>query len=163
MCTVPAVVEHVKFRVKPVVDLVQYCLHDAPIVTWSFLSIPLVAQLLQVDRNSAGEKQCWTVNLAAVLSQMSTGGGLTRLNSTLVLLDVPGMHKQTYLAMEEFLGDTMKQQLIHTMTEAAEAERQHAVATNDYCQGVLTITVLVDGRLSKCSHKHSYNAKSELP
>ena len=136
--------------------------HDAPIVTWSFLSIPLVAQLLQVDRNSAGEKQCWTLNLAAVLSQMSTGGGLTRLNSTLVLLDVPSMHKQTYLAME-FLGDTMKQQLIHTMTEAAEAERQHAVATNDYCQGILTITVLVDGRLSKCSHKLSYNAKSELP
>ena len=109
---------------------------------------------------AGGQKQCWTVNLAAVLSQMSTGGGLTRLNSTLALLDVPGMHKRTYSAMEEFLGETMKQQLIHTMTEAAEAERQHAVATNDYHQGVLAITVVVDGGWSKRSHKHSYNAKS---
>ena len=36
---------------------------------------------------------------------MSTGGGFTRLNSTLALMDVPGMQKRMYTDAEEFLGN----------------------------------------------------------
>ena len=75
-------------------------------------------------------------------------------------VDAHCMHKRTYSAMEEFLGYTMKQQLITTMTEAAQVERLHAITTNSYHQGVPAISVVVDGGWSKHSHKHSYNAKS---
>ena len=54
----------------------------------------------------------WSVNVAAVLSQMSTGGGLSRLNNTLATMDVPGMTKCMYTATERYLGEEMKQQLI---------------------------------------------------
>ena len=102
----------------------------------------------------------WTVNLAAVLREMSTGGGLTRLNSTLALMEVPGMHQRIYSDTEEFLGKQMRQHLAHSMLEIAEEEKQHAIVTNSFHQGVPSITVVVDGGWSKRAHKHSYNAKS---
>ena len=46
----------------------------------------------------------WTVNLGVVLGEMATGGGLTRLNSMLAMMEVPGMNKQPYSHTEEFLG-----------------------------------------------------------
>ena len=97
----------------------------------------------------------WTVNLAAVL-----GGGLTRLNSTLTLMEVPGMHKRMHSDTEEFLGKEMRQHLAHSMLEIAEEEKQHAIVTNSFHQGVPSITVVVDGGWSKQAHKHSYNAKN---
>ena len=100
------------------------------------------------------------MNLAAVLGEMSTGGGLTRLNSTLALMEVPGMHKRMYSDTEELLGKEMRQHLAHSMLEIAEEEKQHAIVTNSFHQGVPSITVIVDGGWSKRAHKHSYNAKS---
>ena len=102
----------------------------------------------------------WTVNLGAVLGELSTGGGLTRLNSTLALMDVPGMQKRMYSDIEEFLGKEMQVHLAHSMQQVAEEEKQHAIETNSFHQGIPSITVVVDGGWSKRSHKHSYNAKS---
>jgi hypothetical protein len=102
----------------------------------------------------------WTVNLGAVLGELSTGGGLTRLNSTLALVDVPGMHKRMYSDIEEFLGKEMRIHLTQSMQQVAEEEKQHAIETNSFHQGIPSITVVVDGGWSKRSHKHSYNAKS---
>ena len=107
---------------------------------------------------SNGKK--WTVNLGAVLAQMSTRGGLTRLNTTLAHLDVPGMQKRMYSQLEEFLGIEMMRQLGTSMQEVAEEEKANAVMKNRYHQRVPAITVVVDGGWSKHSHKHSYNAKS---
>ena len=45
----------------------------------------------------------WTVNLGANLGEMATSGGLTRLNSTVALMDVPGMQQRMYTDTEEFL------------------------------------------------------------
>ena len=47
------------------------------------------------------------VNLGTVLGNMSTGGGLTRLNPTLALTGVPGMQKRMYTDTEEFLRKEM--------------------------------------------------------
>ena len=102
----------------------------------------------------------WAVNLGAVLGELSTGGGLTRLNSTLALVDVPGMHKRMYSDIEEFLGKEMRIHLTQSMQQVAEEEKQHAIETNSFHQGIPSITVVVDGGWSKRSHKHSYNAKS---
>ena len=102
----------------------------------------------------------WSINVAAVLSQMSTGGGLARLNNTLTTLDIPGMRKDMYTSMERYLGEEMKKQLLEAMAETARIEREHAVAKNKLHQGIPAIKVIVDGGWSKRSHKHSYNAKS---
>ena len=105
-------------------------------------------------------KSRWSVNVSAVLSQVATGGGLTRLNSTLAFLDIPGMQKRMYSATEDFLGEAMKQQLVVAMAQAGIEEKQHAVTEGDHHQGVPAVSVIVDGGWSKRSHKHSYNAKS---
>ena len=91
---------------------------------------------------------------------MSTGGGLTRLNSTLALMDVPGVQKRMYTDTEEFLGNEMRTCLAQSMQDVAKEEKRHAIDTNSFHQGIPSITVVVDGGWSKRSHKHSYNAKS---
>ena len=91
---------------------------------------------------------------------MSTGGGLTRLNSTLALMDVPGMQKRMYTDTEEFLGKEMHTYLAQSMQKVAEEEKKHAIETSNFHQGIPSITVVVDEGWSKWSHKHSYNAKS---
>ena len=91
---------------------------------------------------------------------MSTGDDSTQLNSTLVLMDVPGMQKRMYTDTEEFLGKEMQTHLTQSMQEGAEEKIRHTIATNSFHQGIPSITVVVNGGWSKQSHKHSYNAKS---
>ena len=102
----------------------------------------------------------WSVNLASVMSQMSTGGGKSRLNKVLTTMGVPGMGKRMFAETERFLGEAMKQQLLQSMAKAGCEEKEHAISNNHYHQGVPSITVVVDGGWSKRTHKHSYNAKS---
>jgi hypothetical protein len=63
----------------------------------------------------------WSVNLGAVLAQMATGGGLTRLNTTLARLDVPGMQRGMFSATELLLGKEMAV-LLATSTETVAVE-----------------------------------------
>ena len=100
------------------------------------------------------------MNMAAVLGQMSTGGGHARLNSILGTLDIPGMNKRMFSQTEHFLGEQMKIRLLEAMQEAADEEKEHAIETQDYHDGVPAITVVADAGWSKRTHKHSYNAKS---
>ena len=106
-------------------------------------------------RTETSNGKQWTVNLGAVLGEMSTGGGLTRLNSTLALMEVPGMNKRMYSETEEFLGKEMRQHLARSMQQVAEEEKQHAISINSFHQGVPSITVVVDGGWSKRARKHS--------
>ena len=46
------------------------------------------------------------------------------------------------------------------MKSAGEEERTLAISQNRYHQGVPAITVILDGRWCKRTHRHSYNAKS---
>ena len=109
---------------------------------------------------SDGKKR-WSVNVTAVLSQMASGGGLARLNSTPSLH--AGMQKRMYAKTEEFLGEAMKTQLIEAMAQAGREEKQNAIDKGHYHQGVSAISpVVADGGWSKRSHKHSYNAKSSV-
>ena len=108
---------------------------------------------------SDGKKR-WAVNIAAVLSQIATGGGLSRLNSTLAFLGIKGFQKRMYTTVESLLGDDMKQQLVAAMIEAGKVEKQHAVDQKSYHRGIPAVSVVVDGGWSKRTHKHSYNAKS---
>ena len=123
------------------------------------LTIIIPIRISPQVQTSSGKK--WTVNLGAVLGEMSTGGGLTQLNSTLALMDVPGMQKRMYTDTEKFLGTKMCTYLAQSMQKVAEEKKRHAIKTNSFHQeGIPSMTVVVDGGWSKRSHKHSYNAKS---
>ena len=91
---------------------------------------------------------------------MSTGGGLAQFNTTLAMMDVPGMHRRMFTEIEEFIGSEMTKQLAESIREAAEEEKMHAISTGCIHHGIPAITVVVDSGWSKRSHKHSYNAKS---
>ena len=54
----------------------------------------------------------------------------------------------------------MHQLLTEKIIAAGEEEKRLAEARGNFHQGIPAITVVVDGGLSKQSHKHSYNAKS---
>ena len=108
---------------------------------------------------STGAKK-WHINIAAVLGQMSTGGGNARLEKVLTTMGVPGMRKQLFRSTEQFLGESMKEQLVQSMAAAGQKERELAISSNNYHQGVPYVSVVADGGWSKRSHKHSYNAKS---
>ena len=82
----------------------------------------------------------WSVNLGAVLGQMTTGGSLNRLNATLALLDLPGMYKRMFTATEALLGMEIMKQLATSMQKVATEEREHAISKNSYHQGIPAIT-----------------------
>ena len=48
------------------------------------------------------------------------------------------------------------------MAEAGQREKEQAISNNQYHHGVPSTSVVADGGWSKRSHKHSYNAKSEV-
>ena len=110
-------------------------------------------------KTSDGHKR-WKVNVVAMLGQMSTGGSATSLTCALTPMNVPGLNKRLYTEIEQFLSDTIRDLLPETMTAAGEQECKLTLEKGDYHQGVSAITVVVDGGWSKCSHKHTYNAKS---
>ena len=105
-------------------------------------------------------KSQWKVNLDAVWGQMTTGGGYSRLQETMSIFDVPVMAPKNFINAERRIGLWWQQQLQEVMAEAGREENRFAEERNDFHEGVPTITVVVDGGWSKCSHRHSYNAKS---
>jgi hypothetical protein len=52
---------------------------------------------------------------------MSTGGGLAQLNTTLAMMDVPGMHRRMFTEIEEFIGSEMTKQLAESIREGKDA------------------------------------------
>ena len=89
---------------------------------------------------SDGKKR-WAVNIAAVLGQVATGGGLSQLNTTLAFLGVPGMQKRTFTTIESIVGDEMKLQLEAVMEVAGKAEKEHAIDTSSsYHQGIPAVS-----------------------
>ena len=84
-------------------------------------------------QTQSGKK--WSVNIGAVLGEMATGGGLAQLNTTLAMMDVPGMHRKMYTEMEEFIGSEMTKQLSDSMRKAAEEEKEHAISAIIYIKG----------------------------
>ena len=50
-----------------------------------------------------------------------------------------------YFDVEEFLEKKMLVQLAHSMQQVAEEEKQHAIETNSFHQGIPSIAVVVDG------------------
>ena len=64
-------------------------------------------------------------------------------------MDIPGMNKKVYTRTENFLGEMMKARLAEEMSQAAKQEREHAIETNDYHQGVPAIGVVGRCRLVK--------------
>ena len=104
--------------------------------------------------------KCWETNLAAVWSQMSTGGGHAPLAETMAVLGVQTMSRQSFMSTERKICEWWRDLLDESMTLAGKEEKEIAIANNSYHQGVPAATVIVDGGWSKRTHKHSYNAKS---
>ena len=99
-------------------------------------------------------------NVAAVMGQMSTGGGCNNLEELLCTIGVPSISKTTFIEIERLLGISFEQYLSEFMLQAGLEEKQIAIQNKTFHQEVPAITVIVDGGWSKRSHKHSYNANS---
>ncbi len=98
------------------------------------------------------------VNVRAVWSQMSTGGGASKLNEQTATLGMPGLQPGTLSKIETEIGNWWKKVLQQEMIKAGMEEKRLAEEANDYHEGVPSITVVLDAGWSKMSHKHTYNA-----
>ena len=105
-------------------------------------------------------KMRWEVNLAAVWGQISTGGGFSRLRESMSVLGIPVIAPKNFSATERSIGLWWQEKLKEEMIAAGKEEKCLAEKRGDYHEGVSTITVVVDAGWCKCSHRHSYNAKS---
>ena len=111
---------------------------------------------LETSPTVKGPKQYrrWERNLAAVWGHMVTGGGHSHLEETM------SVFKKSFINTERDIGDWWKQMLEKSMIEAGEEEKRMAEERGSFHDGIPSVTVIVDGGWSKCSHKHSYNANS---
>ena len=91
---------------------------------------------------------------------MATGGGHAHLSETTSVLGVPVMVKNAFVQTEKDIGEFWHLRLTDAMVEAGREEKRLAEEKGELHEGVPAITVIVDGGWSKCSHHHSYNAKS---
>ena len=69
---------------------------------------------------TADGHQRWVFNVAAVLGQMSTGGGATLLTCAMASMNVPGTPKRLYAATERFVSDSVKQLLTEKLIAAGD-------------------------------------------
>lgn len=105
---------------------------------------------------TSGKRQ--EINVKAVWGSMVTGGGCSSLNELLGTMGVPGMDEKKYSNLENEIGEWWRKELEEEMKEAGIEEKEHAIESNDYFNGVPAITVVCDGGWCKRSHKHTYNA-----
>ena len=105
-------------------------------------------------------KPYWEANVAATWDQMSTGGGHSRLEESMVVLRVPVMTKKAFMAAEQRIGEWWQTLLQESTKAAGEEEKAISLTKNRTYDGIPAIMVIVDDGWSKRAHKHSYNAKS---
>ena len=105
-------------------------------------------------------RSTYEANAAAVMGQMSVGGGHSNLEELMCTIGVPSISKPTFIDIERLLGSAFEDYLNELMLEAGRKERELAIPNSQYHHDVPAITVIVDGGWSKRSHGHSYNANS---
>ena len=115
---------------------------------------------LELKKPDGTVRSTYQANIAAVMGQMSTGGGCNNLEELLCTIGIPSMSKPTFIEIERLLGSAFEIYLGELMLQAGQEEKELAIQNNEYHQNMPAITVIVDGGWSKRSHKHSYNANS---
>ena len=91
---------------------------------------------------------------------MVTGNGYAPLSESMPVMGISTMTKAAFISAEQHIGSWWWELLQESMKIAGEEDRALAIANNSYHQGVPAITVIVDGRWCKRTHRHTYNAKS---
>ena len=107
-----------------------------------------------------GDSKICSMNAAAVLGQISTGGGAAQLEEQMSAIDSPSMRSQTFVNIERSFGDVFEKVVTAELLAAGEEEKRLAIENGQYHQGIPAISVVVDAGWSKRSHKHTYNANS---
>ena len=105
-------------------------------------------------------RSTYEANAAAVMGQMSVGGGHSNLEELMCTIGVPSISKPTFIDIERLLGSAFEGYLNELMLEAGKQERELAIQNNEDHHGIPAITVIVDGGWSKRAHGHSYNVNS---
>ena len=66
--------------------------------------------------------------------------GPSNLNEIAATLDMPGMHRKTFVSIEKQIGQAWETLLAEEMTKAGEEERQLAIQKKESFEGVPAIT-----------------------
>ncbi|KAB0802570.1 hypothetical protein PPYR_04756 [Photinus pyralis] len=101
------------------------------------------------------------VNKASVWGTLSTGGCYAHLQEFLSVLDIPSISNRLYYKYQAQLSENFESILAEDIQRAAQKEAELAKQFNEVDpDGIPAISVYADGRWSKRSYGHSYNALS---
>ena len=95
----------------------------------------------------------YSVNVGAVLGQISTGGGGAQLEEQMSAIYVPSMRAPRFCILERKLGKVLQKAVTSELISAGEEKKRLAIARGEYHQGIPATTVVVDAGWSKRSHK----------
>ena len=80
----------------------------------------------------------------------------------MIILGLAVMSKKLFISTEKLIGKWWWNLLEESMQIAEKTERELAIQRGSFHQGVPSIMVIVDAGWSKRTHKHMYNALSEV-
>ena len=87
---------------------------------------------------------------------MTVGGSFNSLQESLSVLSVPVMTKKLFIDTERTIGKWWWTALEQSMSATGKEEKQIAIQQGHYHDGISAITVIVDARWCKRTHKHPY-------
>ncbi|CAG9792585.1 unnamed protein product [Diatraea saccharalis] len=111
--------------------------------------------------NDCTEDNYVDVNSCAVAGIISIGGGYSHLEEFFMALNLPMISNKIYQSQHNILSRNWEKVAQDSMNEAAEKERNFAIANGRISKtGVPIIDVVADGCYSKRSYKKNYSALS---
>ena len=94
---------------------------------------------MELGHPNGKKRMTWEYNAAAVMGEMSTGGGHASLEELFGTLGVPSMTKKTFVDIERCLGISFEYNLNELILQAGKEEKIIAEQNGRYSEGIATI------------------------
>ena len=74
----------------------------------------------------------YSINVGAVLGQISTGGDAAQLEEQMSTINSPSMRNQTFVNIERLLGDVFEKMVTSELLAAGKEEKRIAIEEGNY-------------------------------
>ena len=78
---------------------------------------------IDLTREDDTKRTTYETNIAAIMDQMSTGGGYSNLEESMSIMGVPSLSKPMFINIERCLGSAFEDYLTELMLKAGQEEK----------------------------------------
>lgn len=86
---------------------------------------------IDLSREDGTKRTTYQTNVAAMMGQMSTGGGCSSLEESMSTMGVPSLSKPMFIDIERCLGLAFEDYLTELMLKAGQEEKQIAIQNGE--------------------------------